>query len=102
MPRNDQAVRLLVIRQKLEASRQGVTLEQLSELLAPGSTWHPRTRRRQWPASNSRGFDGNGSLASSPASRVVVRIPDERIREFLKLAGKTLEVDGRRFRIGVP
>jgi CRISPR-associated protein Cas6 len=47
-------------------------------------------------------FDGNGCLALSPASRLVFRVPDDRIREFLKLAGKTLEVDGHRFRVGVP
>lgn len=47
-------------------------------------------------------FDGNGCLVLSPASRLIVRVPDERIREFLKLAGKTLEVDGNRFRVGVP
>lgn len=47
-------------------------------------------------------FDGNGCLVLSPASRLVIRVPDERIREFLKLAGKTLEVDGNRFRVGVP
>lgn len=47
-------------------------------------------------------FDGNGCLVLSPASRLIVRTPDERIREFLKLAGKSLEVDGHRFRIRVP
>lgn len=47
-------------------------------------------------------FDGNGCLVLSPASRFVIRIPDDRILEFLKLAGKTLEVDGNRFRVGVP
>lgn len=47
-------------------------------------------------------FDGNGCLLLSPASRLMVRTPDDRIREFLKLAGKTLEVDGHRFRVGVP
>lgn len=47
-------------------------------------------------------FDGNGCLVLSPASRLVVRVPDDRIREFLKLAGNTLDVDGNRFRVGVP
>ncbi|WP_447601054.1 helix-turn-helix transcriptional regulator [Nitrospira sp. Nam80] len=56
MPRNDQAVRLLVILQKLEASRQGVTLEQLSESLAPGSTRHPRTLRRDLDALEEAGY----------------------------------------------
>ena len=56
MPRNDQAVRLLVILQKLEASRQGMTLEQLSESLAPGSTRHPRTLRRDLDALEEAGY----------------------------------------------
>lgn len=47
-------------------------------------------------------FDGNGCLLLSPASRLIIRTPDDRIREFLKLAGKTIEVDGHRFRVGVP
>ncbi|ALA57929.1 type I-MYXAN CRISPR-associated protein Cas6/Cmx6 [Nitrospira moscoviensis] len=47
-------------------------------------------------------FDGDGCLLLSPASRLIIRTPDDRIREFLKLAGKTLEVDGHRFRLGVP
>ena len=47
-------------------------------------------------------FDSNGCLLLSPSSRLVVRLPDDRIREFLKLAGKTIEVHGHRLRIGVP
>lgn len=47
-------------------------------------------------------FDGNGCLVLSPASRLVIRVPDDRIREFLKLAGKTLEVNGNRFLVAVP
>jgi CRISPR-associated protein Cas6 len=47
-------------------------------------------------------FDGNGCLLLSPASRLIVRTPDERIREFLKLSGKMIEVDRHRFRVGVP
>ena len=43
-----------------------------------------------------------GCSLLSPASRLIVRTPDDRIREFLKLAGKTLEVDGHRLRMGVP
>ena len=50
MARNDQAVRLLVVLKQLEASRQGLTLEQLAESLAPGSTRHPRTLRRDLAA----------------------------------------------------
>ncbi len=56
MPRNDQAVRLLVVLQKLEASRRGLTLEQLAESLAPGSTRHPRTLRRDLAALEEAGY----------------------------------------------
>ena len=45
MARNDQAVRLLVVLKQLEGARHGLTLEQLAESLAPGSTRHPRTLR---------------------------------------------------------
>jgi CRISPR-associated protein Cas6 len=47
-------------------------------------------------------FDGNGCLSLLPTSRLVIRVSDERIREFLKLAGKALAVDGYQFRVGVP
>lgn len=47
-------------------------------------------------------FDGNGCLVLSPASRLIVRVPDGRIHESLKLAGKALDVDGHRLSIGVP
>ena len=50
MPRNDQAVRQLVILHRLEASRHGLTLEQLAQALDPGSTRHPRTLRRDLAA----------------------------------------------------
>ena len=56
MPRNDQAIRLLVVLKQLEASRQGVTLEQLAESLAPGSTRHPRTLRRDLAALEEAGY----------------------------------------------
>lgn len=56
MPRNDQAVRLLVILKHLEASRLGLTLEQLRDLLAPGSTRHPRTLRRDLAALEEAGY----------------------------------------------
>jgi predicted DNA-binding transcriptional regulator YafY len=56
MPRNEQAVRLLVLLQKLEASRHGVTLEQLADSLAPGSTRHPRTLRRDLDAREEAGY----------------------------------------------
>ncbi len=47
-------------------------------------------------------FDGNGCLVVSPTSRLIVRVPADRIHELLKLSGKTLDVDGHRFRVGVP
>ena len=56
MARNDQAVRLLVVLKQLEASRQGLTLEQLAESLAPGSTRHPRTLRRDLAALEEAGY----------------------------------------------
>ena len=56
MPRNDQAVRLLVILQRLEASRQGVTLEQLADSLAPGTARHSRTLRRDLDALEDAGY----------------------------------------------
>lgn len=56
MPRNDQAVRLLVVLQQLEAARQGVTLEQLAASLAPGSGRHPRTLRRDLAALEEAGY----------------------------------------------
>ena len=55
MPRNDQAVRQLGIMQKLEASRQGLTLAQLAQALDPGSTRHPRTLRRDLAAIEALG-----------------------------------------------
>ncbi len=56
MPRNDQAVRLLVVLKQLEASRHGLTLEQLSDSLAPGSTRHLRTIRRDLAALEEGGY----------------------------------------------
>ncbi len=56
MPRNDQAIRLLVVLKQLEASGQGLTLEQLADSLAPGSTRHPRTLRRDLAALEEAGY----------------------------------------------
>ena len=56
MARNEQAVRLLVLLKQLEASRQGLTLEQLGGSLAPGSTRHPRTLRRDLAALEEAGY----------------------------------------------
>jgi predicted DNA-binding transcriptional regulator YafY len=65
MPRNDQAVRQLVILHKLEASRHGLTLNQLAEAIDPAATRHPRTLRRDLAAIEALGcplvterFDG--------------------------------------------
>lgn len=47
-------------------------------------------------------YVGDGNLHLTPSSRLTIRLPDDRIRPFLKLAGKDLEVDGLRLRVGVP
>lgn len=47
-------------------------------------------------------YVGNGGLHLTSASHLTVRLPDDRIRAVLKLAGKTLEVDGHRLRVGIP
>ncbi|THJ19452.1 MAG: WYL domain-containing protein [Nitrospira sp. CG24E] len=56
MPRNDQAIRQLVILNKLEASRHGLTLKQLAEAIDPAATRHPRTLRRDLAAIESAGW----------------------------------------------
>lgn len=56
MPRNDQAVRQLIVLKKLESSRQGLTLEQLAEGLDLSATRHPRTLRRDLDAIESAGY----------------------------------------------
>ena len=56
MPRNDQAIRQLVILNKLEASRHGLTLDQLAEAIDPAATRHPRTLRRDLAAIESAGW----------------------------------------------
>ena len=56
MPRNDQAVRQLIVLKKLESSRLGLTLEQLAEGLDPSATRHPRTLRRDLDAIESAGW----------------------------------------------
>ena len=47
-------------------------------------------------------YVGEGSLHATPSSRLIFRLPDDQIRPFLKLAGKSLEVDSDRLRVGVP
>jgi predicted DNA-binding transcriptional regulator YafY len=56
MPRNGQAIRQLVILNKLEASRHGLTLDQLAEAIDPAATRHPRTLRRDLAAIESAGW----------------------------------------------
>ncbi len=47
-------------------------------------------------------YSGNGRLHLSDSSRLVIRLPDEEIRSYLKLAGKRLEVDEHPLSVGVP
>jgi CRISPR-associated protein Cas6 len=47
-------------------------------------------------------YSGNGALHLTDFSRLILRMPDEQIRTYLKLAGKKLEVDGQTLRVGVP
>jgi len=47
-------------------------------------------------------YSGNGELMLRESSRLVVRLESDQIGQFLKLAGKKLEVDTCSFRIGVP
>lgn len=56
MPRNDQVTRQWHILQRLEASRYGLTLEQLVEGLPSDLSRHPRTLRRDLEALEAAGF----------------------------------------------
>lgn len=47
-------------------------------------------------------YGGNGELMLRDSSRLVVRMESEQIGQFLKLAGKKLEIDNYSFRVGVP
>ena len=47
-------------------------------------------------------YSGYGKLHLSTSSRLVIRLPDEQIRPYLKLAGKRLEVEEHPLRVGVP
>ena len=47
-------------------------------------------------------YNGNGELQLSDFSRLVLRLPDEEIRSYLKLAGKRLEMDEHLLSVGVP
>lgn len=56
MPRNDQAVRQIILLNKLEASRHGLTLTQLAEGLDHAALRHSRTLRRDLDAIESAGW----------------------------------------------
>ncbi len=47
-------------------------------------------------------YSGNGELGLTARSRLVVRLPDDKISVYIKLAGEALDVEGRRLRVGVP
>lgn len=47
-------------------------------------------------------YGGNGALHLTDFSRVILRLPDDQIRTYLKLAGKKLEIDEHSLRVGVP
>ena len=47
-------------------------------------------------------YSGNGALHLADFSRLILRLPDEQIRAYLKLAGKRLAVDDHPLSIGVP
>ena len=75
MPRNDQAVRQLIVLKKLESSRHGLTLEQLAEGLDPSTTRHARTLRRDlYKGFDPRDVDAGGDRADNARDhRVHVR-----------------------------
>jgi CRISPR-associated protein Cas6 len=45
---------------------------------------------------------GKGESMLRYSSRLVLRLESERIGEFLKLAGKRLDIDGCNLRVGIP
>lgn len=47
-------------------------------------------------------YSGNGTLHLADFSRLILRLPDEQIRAYLKLAGKRVELDEHRLSVGVP
>ena len=47
-------------------------------------------------------YNGNGKLHLEDFSRLILRLPDEQIRSYLKLAGRRLEVDEHPLSVGVP
>jgi CRISPR-associated protein Cas6 len=47
-------------------------------------------------------YVGDGGLHLTSSSRLTIRLPDDRIRDVLKLAGKRLELDGYQLQVGIP
>lgn len=47
-------------------------------------------------------YNGNGTLHLTDFSRLILRLPDDQIRSYLKLAGKRLAVDEHLLSVGVP
>jgi CRISPR-associated protein Cas6 len=47
-------------------------------------------------------YIGNGLLDISPSSELVIRLHASKIPQYLSLAGKTLDVLGHKFSIGIP
>ena len=47
-------------------------------------------------------YSGNGTLHVTDFSRLILRLPDEQIQPYLKLAGKRLELDEHPLSVGVP
>ena len=47
-------------------------------------------------------YGGDGMLHLAVFSRLILRLPNDQIRTYLKLAGKTLDIDGHPVHIGVP
>ena len=47
-------------------------------------------------------YNGNGTLHLADFSRLILRLPDEQIQPYLKLAGKRLVVDDHPLSVGVP
>ena len=45
---------------------------------------------------------GNGALALSDGSRLVMRLPTDEIALAIPLAGKQLDIGGRAYQVGVP
>ena len=47
-------------------------------------------------------YSGNGTLHLADFSRLILRLPDDQIQAYLKLAGKRLAVDEHPLNVGVP